>query len=270
MTRRKAGEPIPLPGRGPVQEVTGGPTVVLPDAPRVPSGRLEDKTVVIYGAPKIGKSTLASEWGPRPFFIDTEGGLAALEVYATNDPPCTEWPIFLAYSDVIVANPGRFTTVVIDTVDALAAMCSRYMMGTVGLVHEAEADWGLGWKIVRQEFTRALARLAAVPDLGLVMISHAKDVEIKTNRATYNKATLTLTGGLGSTVLNLADLILHCGFEETEQGEQRVIHTKPSRHWEGGERGKEARLPAVLPWPLNGGFDVIKEAWYTDTGGNHD
>lgn len=236
------------------------PTLTLPTEPTKPSGKLEDKTILLYGPPKIGKSTLASEF-PGALFLDTEGGLGDLEVLRV---PVGNWLTFLEACAAIAADKsGRYQTVVIDTVDMLSSYCSQFTNQRLGIVHESEAEYGKGWAIKTAEFTRPLAKLATVPGLGLILISHAKDVEVKTRSRTLTKAMPTLGGGARDAVLNMADLILFCDFEETGEGaERRVIRTKPSAHWEAGERGRSPRLPDTIDWPVGHGYEALKTAWY--------
>lgn len=226
----------------------------LPTEKTKPTGRLEDKTILIYGQPKIGKSTLASEFGDRMLFFDTEGGLGDLEVFKM---PIPDWDAFLEACKLVADNPGDWDGVVVDTADILALYCSQWTNAKLGIVHESDAEYGKGWSLARQEFTRALAKLAAIPNLGLIIVSHSKDVEIKTRNSVYNKAVVTLTGQMKDVVLNLSDLILYCEFEDTDEGERRVIHTKASRYYDAGERGKSPRLPETLPMS----FSVLKAAW---------
>lgn len=226
----------------------------LPTEKSVPSNKLEGRTIVIYGPPKVGKSTLASEIG-NVLFFDTEGGLNDLEVYKV---PVTDWASFLEWCAEVAGNANQYDAVCIDTFDMLALYCTNYTNSKLGIAHESDAEWGKGWKMANQEFTRALAKLAAMPDLGLILIGHSKDVEIKTRNSTYNKSVPSLSGQLKDTVINMADLILFCDFEDDEEGERRIIRTKPSRYWDAGERGKKPRLPETLPLH----FDALKKAWY--------
>lgn len=226
----------------------------LPTTKSVPTGKLEGRTIVIYGPPKVGKSTLASEMG-NVLFFDTEGGLTDLEVFKV---PIPDWQTFLEWCAAVAAEPSRYDAVCIDTFDMLALYCTNFTNNKLGIAHESDADWGKGWKMANQEFTRALAKLASLPELGLILIGHSKDVEIKTRNATYNKSVPSLSGQLKDTVINMADLILFCDFEDDEEGERRIIRTKPSRYWDAGERGKTPRLPDTLPLD----YTSLRDAWY--------
>src|SRR6266478_3692495 len=70
----------------------GRPLPSLPTQRTVVAGDLTSKSVLLYGEPKIGKSTLASEWGGgNVLFFDCAGELSDLEVYRLG---CTDWTSF--------------------------------------------------------------------------------------------------------------------------------------------------------------------------------
>jgi hypothetical protein len=134
------------------------------------------------------------------------------------------------------------------------------MRKKLGIVHESDAEWGKGWAMVKEEFASTVVKLASLPGLGLILISHSKEVEIKTRTATYNKQVPSLSGGIGDVCLNMPDLVLHLDWSEQDS---RVIHTKPSPYYDAKERSTTPRLPAEIPWLLGtSGYNVLKEVWY--------
>lgn len=246
------GEPTPAPAPAPER--------VPPDLPtaKARSGAsLEEKTVLIYGPHGIGKSTLASEWaGGEVFFFDCAGELNDIEVYSQR---IGSWTEFKEYCWALEKNPGQFKAACIDTVDMLGVYCAQAMRKKLGIVHESDAEWGKGWTAVKEEFAATIAKLANLPGLGLLLVGHSKEVEIKTRSSTYNKLVPTLTGGVKEVCVNLPDLILHVDWSDEDE---RVIHTKPSPYWEAKERGRTPRLPAEIAWPLGeSGYAILKEAW---------
>ena len=232
--------------------------LALPSEPSVPTGALADNTIVIYGPPKIGKSTLASGFDGALFF-DTEGGLRHLQVYKV---PVPDWPTFLKACRAFVES--EFQTAVIDTADKLAQYCRLYVNRKLGILHESDLEYGKGWDITQTEFARAIAALAA-SGKGLILISHSSTVEIKTRNRTYNKEVPTLSPkGMRNTVLSLADIIIYIGMGESEgEGDDvRGLFTKESLYVEAGERGENPRLPEFIPWPIGeSGYDVLAKAW---------
>jgi hypothetical protein len=213
----------------------------LPASKTPPKQNLEDYTRLLYGPPKIGKSTLASQFD-KPIFLATEAGLNALEVYQA---PVPNWEDFLGYCKEIASGKHEFKTVVVDTVDMLFKACSEFVRKKNNIQHESDLDWGKGWQLVKDEFSRALVKLSLLP-YGLVMISHADLIEIKTRTAKITKAVPTLQKSAREITLGMSDIILYAESIMTDKdGEVRVLRTKPSENWEAGDRTK--RLPATLP-----------------------
>src|SRR5690606_38728108 len=103
--------------RPPNQEVEK--LALLPTEKRKPKQRLEDFSILLYGSPKIGKSTFCSQMD-HPLFLATEPGLEALEVYEVKVP---DWKTFLQACAEISQGNHPFKTIVIDTVDNLWKAC---------------------------------------------------------------------------------------------------------------------------------------------------
>lgn len=235
----------------------------LPTAKSVAARGLEERSVVIYGPPGIGKSTLASQWGGGDlFFFDTAGELADLEVYRE---PIPDWVTFKRGVHELTKDVKRAKTLfrggAIDTIDALARLCSQFVRVKHKFAHEADLDFGRGYNILTEEFLSAMTQLAVMP-AGIVMVSHSKTVEIKTDRSSYNKATFTLSPrGVNDAVLKMADLVFYIDWSG-DDGNQRIIRTKGDRYVDAKERGVEARLPGEIVWPIGtNGWDLIKKEW---------
>ena len=224
---------------------------MLPKEKTAPKENLGDFVFLLYGPPKIGKSTLASKFD-KPLFLATEAGLNSLESYQV---PVATWEDFLQACKAIAKENHDFKTIVIDTVDNLYKACSEHVKKKNNIQHESDLDWGKGWQLVADEFTRAITKLSLLP-YGLVMISHSEYIEIKTRTATITKAVPTLQKRARETVLKMSDIILYAESIVTDKGETRIMRTKPSENCEAGDR--TTRLPAVLPLE----YEALYKAFY--------
>jgi hypothetical protein len=235
----------------------------LPTEKTASSGTLEHKLTVIHGPQGIGKTTLASEWaGGDVFFFNTAGELGDLEVY---QQAIRSWAEFREYAWSLSQNPEKFTAAAIDTGDMLGKYCAERVRSKLGIVHESDLDWGKGWSTLRDEFMTNVAKLAAIPNFGVVFVVHSDTREVKTRTASYDKWQFRGVKGIRETLLDMADLVLFLGYAEDDDA--RVIHTKPSRYWDAKERGRKPRLPAEIHWPLGeNGWDILKAAWEKGAG----
>lgn len=223
----------------------------LPTEKRKPKTQLSDYSHLIFGPPKIGKTTFCSQMD-EPLFLATEPGTNALAVYDYTVP---DWKTFLQAAAEISTGDHRFKTIVIDTVDNLWKSCSVFVRERNGIQHESDLDWGKGWDLVKGEFHRVLAKLALLP-YGLVLISHSEEKEFKTRAGTISKYVCTLPKGGREVCLNLVDMILFATSEVSDQGERRILRTRPSENYEAGGR---LQLPVEDPLPLD--FPTYRDAF---------
>lgn len=215
---------------------------MLPQAKREQKKNLSDYNILLYGHPKTGKSTFCSQMD-TPLFLATEPGLSALSVY---EVPITNWPPFLEVCKEISAGNHEFKTIVIDTVDNLYKACVDHMLNKLNIQHEGDLPFGKGYALIKNEFFRALRKLAMLP-YGLVMTSHVDFVEVKTRTEVFNKAQPTIPKSARDTLIGWVDIILYA---DTLGDGTRVLHTRPSDKWVAGDRTENAFgrvLPEVIP-----------------------
>lgn len=204
---------------------------MLPKQKTKPKPNLFEHVIFLYGAPKIGKSTLVSEI-PDVLFLNAGGGLDALEVYQT---PIPDWETFLDTGAEILKGEHEFKVIAIDTIDRLHKLCVSYIMKQQKIIHPADLGFGKGWDMVKDEFIRPITRLA-LSKYGLILISHVTEREISTRTSKITKSIPTLQNYVWEQVDGLSGIILFFTSERRESGETRVIKTTPSETWVAGDR----------------------------------
>ena len=228
----------------------------LPTQKTPPRDSMSDLTVLLYGASKIGKSTLCSS-ADHALFLATEAGLNSLDVF---QQPILNWQgLCVAVAD-IEKGDHPFKTIILDTVDNAYKMCADHICRKSNIQHESDLGFGKGFSLVNNEFQRVLTKLSLMP-YGLYLISHAQDKEMDTPTGKRMKTIPTLPGKAREIVLGMVDIILFCDVEmvpgpEGKKIERRVMRTKPSALYEAGDRTK--RLPETIDLDFNAFVDAYK------------
>ena len=190
---------------------------------------------LVYGQPKIGKSTFASRF-PKPLFMSTEPGLKGLEVFKVD---IDNWSSFCDYCLLLATKKNDFSTIVIDTIDNLYQMCIEHVCNEFDMIHPSDKDYGKGWSFVNNEFSRVITKLSML-NYGLVFISHdvIRDVELGVIK--ISKTMPTVGTGARKILLGLCDVIAHCGMKQDKEGggQFRGVQTRPNRYIEAGDRVK--------------------------------
>lgn len=217
--------------------------IVIPTKKTSVTLGLGDQVVTIYGAPKIGKSTFASQF-PGALFAATEPGLNHLNVYQI---PINGWKDFLSLGAALASDPLQVETLVVDTVDILYLQCQSAVCDKAEVQHPSDLSYGKGFSLVNNEFRRVLARIGTLRTskggkLGLVLISHAKEIEVDTRTGKHMRWAPTLPPSARNIVEGMSDLLL---FADVDGDGARVLRTKPSQRWIAGDRS--GKLPETLP-----------------------
>lgn len=203
----------------------------LPTELSVPSDALQDYSILIYGEKKIGKTTLCSMF-PGAYFLMTEPGGRALRIFQT---PVTDWKIAKDALRALEKNPGKFRTVVVDTVDMLFNHCFTYVGKREGWDHPSEEAWGKGWAALRKEFSEFMTRLMAL-DMGVILTSHSVEKKIeKRDGSKYDRIQPTMNGMARDLVEAMVDVWMYYDYD----GQARVITLQGDDHVAAGHRLQE-------------------------------
>jgi hypothetical protein len=217
---------------------------MLPKSKSEPLTRLEDHTVLIYGPPKIGKSTFCSQ-AEDALFLATEPGLNSLSVHKVDIP---NWETLCMTLKEIKEGNHQFKAIVVDTIDNGYACCADFICAKYGIDYQGDLPHGKGWVLVSNEFNRILTKMAHLP-YGLFLVSHAQDKEYQGRTGSIIKTQPSLPDRARKAVQGLVDIILYCDIEDyiSETGEplsRHVIRTKPTSRYEAGDR--TGRLPETV------------------------
>lgn len=209
----------------------------------------ETAKVLLYGAPKVGKTTLAASIDPdRTLFVATEPGHGAMEIFKV---PVSSWEEFRQVGPLLAADKGeRFTTVVIDTIDELAKQCQDKVMVDMGGTHPSEFEYGKGWNAVATEFKLRVGALCSL-GLGVWFVSHAKEEEVKKRVGSITVYRPDAPTSARKFLTGFCDWILYAEVIQGDDGEQRVLRTQPAENHEAGGRIPEGRPPLPDPLPLD-------------------
>lgn len=215
---------------------------LLPAEKSAPTLAFENIKGFLYGPPKVGKSTLASELADDVLILACEPGLGGLSAYSVD---IDSWDTFRKVGAELAKSPKKHSVIVVDTVDELYRMCTDAVCETHGVSHPSDAEYGKVWGAITDEFRLRVGKMASL-GRGTWFISHAHDVEIKSRVGTRTKTVPTLKAPALAYLHGFCDFILYATVEATDEGEKRVLHTAATEEYEAG-----GRYTLKDPLPLN-------------------
>lgn len=178
-------------------------------------------TVMLYGEPKTGKTTIASQF-PKALLLAFETGYLAIPGIMAQ--PINKWSEFKQVLKQLKEDKAheQFSNIVVDTADIAYDLCEKFICNQAGVSAINEIPYGQGWSKASKEFDEALR---SIPQMGygLVMISHSQDKSfVDENGVEYNQIVPTLANRPRLIVDRMSDII---GFAHASQEEDGTVHT---------------------------------------------
>ena len=205
-------------------------------------------TTLVYGAPKIGKTTFVSTF-PDVLIIEAEpGGADYIEGWVAEvsslDELRTLWKELRRRVD---ENNFPWKTIALDTIDAIADWLAEEIaleFGRKDLIGPSQA-FGAEWAKLRAAVLDLVKQFTVFP-AGLVVIAHSK--------GEGEKATVNLPGKLARALMAAMNNIIYLSINEN--GERMCI-AAPSLLIEAGSR--DPYLLRISPFPPN--FQELKRRY---------
>lgn len=209
---------------------------------------LNQNLILLYGAEKGGKSTLAAGF-PKAAVIDTEGGHKQFDQDAYVH--AATWPHIKEACEFVVQHKTE-GTVVFDSLSRAYDVCRKHVLASNGWSDEREGGaYGAGFAAVRNEFRSAIDPLLELPakGVGVVLVTHTKNevIEKPTGDITIVKPEVLDTKTYNA-IARMADVTLYYAVEAADEGGmQHVVRTHSDGYFVAGDR--TARFPASFVVP---------------------
>lgn len=226
--------------------------------PNVITRDLKGRTILIYGEPKAGKSTIASRF-PKALFLATEKGTGLLP--GVQALFCEKWgDIKKAYRELKTDKAKEmYDTIVIDTVDLAYDLCTKSICSREGVEQIGKIPYGAGYNMVAEEFDNILRGLIN-QGYGVVLISHAQDKTFTDEDGVeFQKKASTLPNKAMNLVNRAVDMITYAhAVENPETGETEVKLTlRGTPRVTAGSRFPKGSIPNEIPFNYDALVDTV-------------
>ena len=218
---------------------------------------LKGKYLLLYGAPKVGKTSFAVQ-APRALVCAFEMGTNALA--GTRSLPMLKWSDFKKVISQLRKPQAKemYDTIVIDTVSIAYALCEKYICQRESVDSIRDVAWGQGWGMLKNEFQEAFREITML-GFGVIFISHAKEkpTEARDEEGNAISAMAPDLPTAAYTIVNsLVDLIGYIAveFDSSTGVSERYLYTRQTPTIFAGSRYQ------YLAPKIKFGYDELVEA----------
>lgn len=246
---------------------------LVPDAPIVPKWDIGRAKILLYGPPKIGKSSLANQF-PGALFLPTEPGLDWFEhsqIPAKGGFLETWEQVGQAYAALRTEKARRnFKTIIVDTVDNLWILCERFVCAKAGVAVTADLAYGKGNALVSAEFRRFLMGMTKL-GYGLILTSHAENKEMENSETgeRMTKIVPSYPDKCRRLVNPMVDMILlysierqptACADGQVRMMDQRTIRCRSAQGYDAGDRTRTLPERILITTGPRGAYEALSKA----------
>ena len=206
--------------------------------------QLHESAWMVFGPPKMGKTTFASGWPNIVYLITSKKEIARIKApYILVNTHKK----LMAAIDYLIANKKSldYKTVVFDFVDAMYTNCETHVCQKLKIEHPSEAGYGKGVGMIDKAFGKEINKMIG-SGYGCIFISHMQIKEVNTIGGTVTKTVTSLPDRARKIIIPLVSVIGYIDFEsikkkDEETGkvkfiQQRMMSFEPSEFLEAGDR----------------------------------
>lgn len=231
--------------------------------PNVVSRDLKGYSTLVYGPPKVGKTTFAARH-PKSLLLGWEKGFSTIP--GIRAIPINTWAEFIQVLGQLKKDSASvklsqqkggdastmYDTIIIDVADIAYDACEKYILNREGVDKVSAIPYGGGYGMIEKEFDERMRSIVQM-GYGLILISHATFMQPE-DEGGIRKATPTLSKRPKKICSRLVDNYVYISMEETADGIERIMHFRETPEWEAGSRFR------YMPESCKLGFKEYKQA----------
>lgn len=215
-------------------------------------------TWLIYGEPKIGKTTLASLM-EEPYFLPIDPGHKFVDIQGDQ---ITGWEDILQKTEGLCSS-NYYKTVVIDTAQDYYELCFDFVCRKECVEHIGEIPHRRGWDLLSTNLRRPVTSFVR-HGLGVVFIAHEVEKESQYQGRTKNRIVPNIHKRGWELIHRLSDIILYMRIQGVEEEGQfvmrRAVTASPHPDRITGDRsGLLEPCGDIILWPKEDGWKIIKD-----------
>lgn len=222
---------------------------------------LSGKYLLLYGKPKIGKTSFAAQID-KNLILAAEMGTNALD--GLNVYPILKWTDVKAVLKELRDPRARelYNTITFDTITICGSLIESFICSREGVTQIKDIPFGQGFNMVAQELQETLREITLL-GFGLVLICHSKEKASQYTDEDGNTL-MSIEPDIGSkkitqVVNSVTDLIGYIGVEFDNEGKsQRYLYTRQTPTIFAGSRWRY--LKGRIPFGYNELVDAIGDA----------
>ena len=176
----------------------------------------------LYGAAKVGKTTLCSKF-PGALILAFERGYNALPGVYVQD--ITRWGELKEVVRELKKPEVKevYKSIIIDTIDVAGSLCEKYICGQLGIENIGDGGWtNNGWAKYKKEFEETFRTITQL-GYALIFISHDQDKTFKRKDGVeYNQVVPTAQRSICNIAKDMADIFAYARFNEVT-GERSLV-----------------------------------------------
>lgn len=220
--------------------------------------------ILIYGTPKVGKSTFGS-LAPNPIFIQCEDGLAAIN--ADSYPLATSFAEVLKYIGELATEQHQYKTLVVDSTDWLERLIHAQVAKENNVKSIDQIGYGKGFGMaidLWKQYLDGLNYLRDERDMMIIQIAHAQIKKFENPETdSYDRYQIKMHDKAAALLMEYSDVILFANHTVAVKKEQEGF-AKRARAVGSGDRylftderpafvaGNRYNLPEEIPFDKDG------------------
>jgi hypothetical protein len=178
----------------------------------------------VYGAPKVGKTTLARDMGA--LIIACEDGTRALTgAYVQKAKNWSDIRALMRFCKD-ERMKARYKAIAFDTIDVCASFAEKYVCAQLDIQTLGEGGWAKnGWSVFKKELEEVF-RTITMEGYAVLFISHDKTEEVtRPDGSKFTRIVPTAQSSLNNIIKNMADIIAYGYFDPMTQERYMMLRS---------------------------------------------